>query len=242
MIDLDRMLAPISDAHPTGDDLRYEGTYDRIREARREDDATLPTGVWQSKLKKADWAHVRDLAADVLATKSKDLQVAVWLTQALVNLDGFAGLTRGLDICGALCRTFWDRLYPRFEGDDLDARILPIVWIKLFPPDRGEYANETAFLTDSDALERARLRLVAAPQSFLCAATDGLEGVSIERRAMAPHAPFFKPLDDYILSARDERQARLDIRAFLASARLEARSDDDKTLLLSGFRREGRAA
>lgn len=112
----------------------------------------------------------------------------------------------------------------------------------LFPPDRGEYANETSFLTDGNALECARLRVVAAPQSFLCAATDGLEGVSIERRAMAPHAPFFKPLDDYILSARDERQARLDIRAFLASARLEARSDDDKTLLLSGFRREGRAA
>lgn len=129
MIDLDRILAPISDAHPAGDDLRYEGTYDRIREARREDDATLPAGVWQSKLKKADWAQVRDMAADVLATKSKDLQIAVWLTQSLVNLDGFAGLTRGLGICNALCRTFWDRLYPRFEGDDLDARVLPIVWI-----------------------------------------------------------------------------------------------------------------
>lgn len=112
----------------------------------------------------------------------------------------------------------------------------------LFPPDRGEYANETAFLTDPDTLERARMRIVAAPQSFLCAATDGLEGVSIERRAMAPHGPFFKPLDDYIQAAHDERQVRLDIRAFLASARLEARSDDDKTLLLSGFRRRGRAA
>lgn len=129
MIDHARILAPISDAHPTGDDLRYEGTYDRIREARREDDATLPAGVWQSKLKTADWVQVRDLAADVLATKSKDLQIAVWLTQALINIDGFVGLTEGLGICNGLCRAFWDRLYPRFEGDDLEARVLPIVWI-----------------------------------------------------------------------------------------------------------------
>jgi type VI secretion system ImpA family protein len=129
MIDLQRLLAPISEQHPTGDDLRYEGTYDRIREARREDDPTLPTGVWQSKLKKADWAQVRDLTAEVLTTKSKDLQIAVWLTEALINVDGFAGLTEGLGICTRLCQVFWDKLYPRVEGDDVEARILPIVWI-----------------------------------------------------------------------------------------------------------------
>ncbi|MBM3572045.1 MAG: protein phosphatase 2C domain-containing protein [Alphaproteobacteria bacterium] len=109
----------------------------------------------------------------------------------------------------------------------------------LFRPDKGEYANETTFLTDRDALDAARFTCVTGPQAFVCAATDGLEDVSIERRAMLPHAPFFRPLDDYILAARDERQARHDIREFLASQRLEAHSDDDKTLLLSGFRRAG---
>jgi len=107
----------------------------------------------------------------------------------------------------------------------------------LFRPDKGEYANETVFLTDRDGLDRVRVRSVQEPQSFVCVATDGLESVSIEQRAMQPHAPFFKPLDEYILAAEDERQARLDIREFLASARLEARSDDDRTLLLSGYRR-----
>jgi serine/threonine protein phosphatase PrpC len=128
-------------------------------------------------------------------------------------------------------------------GDGLlVARSEGAVYELLFQPDKGEYANETSFLTDRDGLARVRFRTIEAPQSFLCAATDGLESVSIERRAMAPHAPFFKPLDDYILAAADERQARRDIRDFLASDRLEARSDDDKTLLLSGFRRDGAAA
>lgn len=129
MINLKGILAPISDQYPTGDDLRYEGTYDRIREARREDDPTLPAGVWQAKLKRADWAAVRDLTAETLAAKSKDLQVAVWLTEALVNLEGFSGLAEGITICDALCGTFWDKLYPRVEDDDVEARVLPIAWI-----------------------------------------------------------------------------------------------------------------
>ncbi|MBM3600114.1 MAG: type VI secretion system protein TssA [Alphaproteobacteria bacterium] len=129
MIDLDAILKPISDAHPTGDDLRYEGTYDRIREARREDDASLPAGVWQTKLKKADWAEVRRASIEALTAKSKDLQIAAWHAEALVNLEGYAGIADGLMVCDALCRTFWDKLYPRIEGDDLEARVLPMAWL-----------------------------------------------------------------------------------------------------------------
>jgi type VI secretion system protein ImpA len=129
MIDLDPILKPISDAHPTGDDLRYEGTYDRIREARREDDASLPSGVWQSKLKKAEWLDVQRMTYEALATKSKDLQIAAWHAEALVNLQGYGGIADGLLVCEMLCQTFWDKLYPRVEDDDLEARILPIAWL-----------------------------------------------------------------------------------------------------------------
>ena len=41
------LLAPISEKRPAGESLRYEGTYDRIMEARREDDPSLEQGVWK---------------------------------------------------------------------------------------------------------------------------------------------------------------------------------------------------
>ena len=40
----DSLLAPISEEAPSGEALRYEGTYDRVIEMRRQDRADLPQG------------------------------------------------------------------------------------------------------------------------------------------------------------------------------------------------------
>ena len=40
-IDIHSLLAPVSGSNPAGESLRYQGTYDRIAEARRQDDARL---------------------------------------------------------------------------------------------------------------------------------------------------------------------------------------------------------
>ena len=40
-IDIQELLQPIPGANPAGEPLRYQGTYDRIADARREDDPTL---------------------------------------------------------------------------------------------------------------------------------------------------------------------------------------------------------
>jgi hypothetical protein len=48
--DIEPWLSPVAVEHPAGESLRYEGTYDRIQEARREDDPHLPQGVWQATL------------------------------------------------------------------------------------------------------------------------------------------------------------------------------------------------
>jgi len=38
MIQLDEFLQPVSEASPSGVDLRYDPVYDNIKEARRQDD------------------------------------------------------------------------------------------------------------------------------------------------------------------------------------------------------------
>src|ERR1700733_5574757 len=77
------ILAPIAGDNPSGIDLRYDTKlliYDKIREARRQDDG-LAQGDWQSERKIANYPAVIKLAQDTLATVSKDLQLAAWLTK-----------------------------------------------------------------------------------------------------------------------------------------------------------------
>lgn len=128
-LDPERFLLPISTANPVGEYLIYEGTYDRIKEARRSDDPNLPQGVWERTLKKADWKTVRSLSEDALENRSKDLQIAVWLMESLYHLHGFSGLAQGLTLLNRLCESFWEDMHPQPRNGDFDVRISPLIWV-----------------------------------------------------------------------------------------------------------------
>ncbi|MCP4701667.1 MAG: type VI secretion system protein TssA [Gammaproteobacteria bacterium] len=123
------LLAPCSETQPCGESLVYEGTCDKIREARRADDPSLPQGDWKTKLKKADWDKVRELCVEALSTRSKDLQLAAWLTEALLHLHGYPGFNAGLRLLIQLGEKYWKDLFPPLEGEDLELRISPFVWM-----------------------------------------------------------------------------------------------------------------
>ena len=120
-IDLETILAPLPGDRPAGEDLRYAPVYDEIKEARRADDL-LDRGDWQREIKTSDWGAVIKLAADALSTSTKDLQIAAWLAEALVNTDGFAGLATGLQILNGFMQNYWEQVYPEIEEGDLDFR------------------------------------------------------------------------------------------------------------------------
>jgi type VI secretion system protein ImpA len=123
-----RLLAPISADGPAGEDLRYTDVYDQVQEARREDDPSLPQGVWQTKLKQADWPTVGAVCAEALATRSKDLQLAAWLLEARFHLEGLPGVRSGLALLSELCSRYWEGLYPG-SPDELGARLSPVHWL-----------------------------------------------------------------------------------------------------------------
>jgi type VI secretion system protein ImpA len=130
LIDLDELLQPIAADNPAGESLRYEGTYDRITYARREDDPALSQGIYKSAVKRADWTTVEAICVEALAKRSKDLQIAGWLLESWLHLYGFAGVTNGLRLLAGLCENFWEDLYPSLEGGDLEGRIAPFDWIE----------------------------------------------------------------------------------------------------------------
>jgi type VI secretion system protein ImpA len=125
------ILAPIAGDNPSGIDLRYDTKlliYDKIREARRQDDG-LAQGDWQSERKTANYPSVVKLAQDTLATVSKDLQLAAWLTEALLATEQYAGLCQGLTLCNTLLANFWETIYPVIEDGDRELRAKPLSWM-----------------------------------------------------------------------------------------------------------------
>lgn len=130
-IDLDALLAPIDGDSPAGTNLREdaspESSYYALKDARSiarsreramdevEEGVLLP-----------EWRTILDLAPQVLAEKSKDLEVASWLTEAMVRSSGFIGLAAGFRLIGGLVDGFWDELYPPEDEDGVETKVAPV--------------------------------------------------------------------------------------------------------------------
>lgn len=127
--DLETLLTPISADKPSGEPLRYSGLYEAVEEARREDDPSLPQGVWKTGLKRADWKEVARLCLDALETRSKDLQLAAWLLEAWIRLEGVPGAARGLEVLTALSESFWETVHPLPQDGDAEFRLAPLQWV-----------------------------------------------------------------------------------------------------------------
>ena len=215
--DIDKLLIPITPDEPAGANLRYDPAYDKIKELRREDDARLPQGVWQSDPKRADWSAVEALCIETLETRSKDLQIAAWLTEAWIQLHGMQGAAMGLEVMRALCESFWDGLYPRIDGDDLEFRIGPLVWmnqklplrVRLLPltaPDaEGVYpvtyndwdvAAKNAHLQKRQSSGSGEMTLAGFQQSAMLTPTTVLVAAHADTREMVLACVAFEKLLD----------------------------------------------
>jgi type VI secretion system protein ImpA len=130
----DDLLAPISGSNPSGKNLKYDRVFDEIKEARRED-IDVNQGDWKVPLKTADWAKVVKVAGEVLAKRSKDLQIAAWLIDAHVRREGFGVLAPSFVLLQSLLDEFWDTLYPELEDGDSELRSTPLEWLGNKLPD-----------------------------------------------------------------------------------------------------------
>lgn len=145
VIDIDAMLQPISEESPAGESLRYAGIYDEITEARRADD-NLNQGAWTTELKVADFRRVIDLAVPALTTQSKDLQIAAWLSEALIKQHGFAGLRDSLKLLTGFQENFWETLHPEIDEGDQEGRANAISWFE----SQGSFAVKAIAFTGGD--------------------------------------------------------------------------------------------
>lgn len=134
-LDMDALLAPVSEEAPAGPDLREDfsprSIYLRLRDARmavrdaekQEDQGSRdPTADPPAIL----WRQVRTLAVEALG-QSKDLEAAAWLAEALLRSDGPRGLAAGAYLIGRLVDDYWDRnLHPPEDEDGVSSRVQPV--------------------------------------------------------------------------------------------------------------------
>ena len=131
-IDLETILTPIEGDNPAGEDLREDSSptsvYYQIKDARtgaRAAERQIVGDEDEGGLL-PEWLTILDIAPGVLAERAKDLEVAAWLTEAMLRARGFAGLRDGFKIIKGLVDSFWDNLYPLEDEDGLETKVAPL--------------------------------------------------------------------------------------------------------------------
>ncbi len=141
VIDLEPLLAPISADAPAGTDIRGDSSpasiYYKIKDARAAARAAERGNIEETASVPEGWETVVDAGSEVLTGKSKDLEVAAWMTEALVRLHGFPGMRDGFKLISGLVDAFWDQLYPMPDDEGIATRLAAVTGLN------GEGADGT---------------------------------------------------------------------------------------------------
>ncbi len=101
-------------------------------------------------------------------------------------------------------------------------------------PMQGEYANMTHFVSEEKALDNLIIRSFDCSSQKIAVMTDGLQRLALNLAENTAHAGFFSPFFQALQTAPVSQNAALQtaLENFLNSEAVNARTDDDKTLVL----------
>jgi type VI secretion system protein ImpA len=129
---LDACLEPIAGDNPAGQALRQDSAIDALyfqlkdkRNAAR--DIERREAMGDNSDNRADWQGLATLCIKTLAENSKDIEIATWLIEALLRLEGFSGLTKGINLLKGLIQRYADSLYPLEDEDGTESRLASII-------------------------------------------------------------------------------------------------------------------
>jgi type VI secretion system protein ImpA len=116
LIDVDPLLAPISDGEPCGPDLEYDATFLALEEAAKGKpeqqfgDTIIPG-------EDPDWRQMQTLSQE-LCGRTRDIRVAVYLLRSSTRLLGLRAAAEGLQLIHGLLSQHWDHVHPKLDADD----------------------------------------------------------------------------------------------------------------------------
>ena len=133
-MNFDALLKPFEQDSAGGvdprEDFSPQAPYRALRTARNAARTTERAADADPSLEQTpppEWRSVRQLGVKLLTETCKDVEVAAWLTEALVRAEGLAGLTAGAQLIAGLVRGFWEQgLLPKVESDGIADRVAPV--------------------------------------------------------------------------------------------------------------------
>lgn len=134
---LDKVAMPIPGDNPAGIDLRRDeatggkklfgqikDSANAARRIERESEKGTENSETKQPFQRSEslpyWVIAYDLSKDVLATRCKDLEIAGFMIEAAVRVEGFQGLAESFQATQILVEKFWDKLFPLPDDDDED--------------------------------------------------------------------------------------------------------------------------
>ncbi len=113
-IDIEKLLVEVSVEAPCGSGRLIE-LNDLRRSVRAKEPP--PTASNQAKAEPPAWPKVLEKAVELLS-KSKDIEIAGILCLALMKVDGFNGLGKGLALIRRLLERYWSCIYPEIDSEE----------------------------------------------------------------------------------------------------------------------------
>lgn len=100
-------------------------------------------------------------------------------------------------------------------------------------PTESEYVNTTEFLTDDEAWNSLRFVLIKEKIEDLILFSDGIFAVAVDYQKNKPHEPFLMPMIAPLRNGNSANGLNEKLANFLASPKLNEKTDDDKTIILA---------
>ena len=115
-IDIDMLLTELSPDAPCGENLEYDAEYLAVFENAK----GTPEQQIGNRVEAAVPPNWRDVVRESveLLQRTHDLRLALLLTEALIQANGWGGLHDGLTLTRGMLETFWDTVHPQLDPDD----------------------------------------------------------------------------------------------------------------------------
>lgn len=217
LLDFESLTAPISDDNPVGGDPREDPSpnsiYQQIkiaRDAARNAERMAEGGEEEAGAVVPEWRTIATLAPKLLSTQAKDLEVAIFLLEAMLREGEFAGLRDGLRAIRELVEHYFETMHPleEYQGKTTDFELLnnlngllpqPIQRLHItqgssvepFAPWQYAQANQVALISDP---QRKQARIDAGAVTF--------DQIATAVRESEPR--FFLTLKEDVAQAFDE--------------------------------------
>lgn len=122
-IALEKLLSPISEEAPSGEDLAYDTERSEIEQAFESSVSVDTTGA-AAAAADIDWRRIIGLI-ERQSARTKDLWLAVYLCRAGAKSGDLALIATGAEFLAGLCETFWDTVHPQVEEYGFQGRKTP---------------------------------------------------------------------------------------------------------------------